>query len=84
MRPSVFAVSLAAALLMPGAAAVADPPWERGHEHEARGCKFEYKAGRHGFKEEYKCDGSPRYAGGPPALGASARLAPQEHPILRA
>ena len=66
MRPSVFAVSLAAALLMPGAAAVADPPWERGHEHEARGCKFEYKAGPHGFKEEYKCDGGPHYAGGPP------------------
>jgi surface antigen len=36
MRPSVFAVSLAAALLMPGAAALADPPWQRGHEYEAR------------------------------------------------
>jgi hypothetical protein len=37
MRPSLFAVSLAAALLMPGAAALADPPWQRGHEYEARG-----------------------------------------------
>jgi surface antigen len=52
---------------MPGAAALADPPWERGHEYEARGCKYEYKAGPHGFQEEYKCDGGgPRYAGGPP------------------
>ena len=67
MRPSVFVVSLATALLMPGAAALADPPWERGHEYEAGGCKYEYKAGRHGSKEEYKCDGGgPRYAGGPP------------------
>ena len=67
MRPSVLAVSLAVALLMPGAAALADPPWERGREHEARGCKYEYKAGPHGFEQEYKCDGGgPRYAGGPP------------------
>jgi surface antigen len=66
MRSSVFAVSLAAALLMPGAAALADPPWEPGHEYEAGGCKYEYKAGPHGFKEEYKCDGGPHYAGGPP------------------
>jgi hypothetical protein len=41
--------------------------WERGHEYEARGCKYEYKSGPDGFKEEYKCDGGgPRYAGGPP------------------
>ena len=67
MRPSLFAVSLAAALLMPGAAALADPPWERGHEYEAGGCKYEYKAGRHGSKEEYKCDGGgQRYAEAPP------------------
>ena len=67
MRPSVLAVSLAAALLMPGAAALADPPWERGHEYGARDCKYESKSGRHGFSEEYKCDGGgPRYAGGPP------------------
>jgi hypothetical protein len=36
MRPNVLAVSLAAALLMPGAAAFADPPWQRNHEYEAR------------------------------------------------
>jgi surface antigen len=68
MRPHVFAVALTAALLMPGGAALADPPWERGHEYEyeARGCKYEYKAGPHGSKEEYKCDAGPRYAGGPP------------------
>jgi hypothetical protein len=63
MRPSTFAVSLALALLIPGAAALADPPWQRGHEHEARGCKYEYKSGPDGFKEEYKCDG-----GGPVML----------------
>jgi surface antigen len=36
MRPSIFAASLAAALLMPGAAALADPPWQRGHEYGVR------------------------------------------------
>jgi hypothetical protein len=62
-----FRRSLTAALLMPAAAAFADPPSERSHEYEARGCKYEYKSGPHGFKEEYKCDGGgPRYAGGPP------------------
>jgi hypothetical protein len=67
MRPSVFAISLAAALFVPGTAALADPPWERGHESEANGCKYEYKSGPHGFKEEYRCDGgSRRYDGGPP------------------
>src|SRR5919106_1375943 len=70
MRSSVLAVSLTAALLMPGAAALADPPWERGqgrgYEYESGGCKYEYKSGPGGFKEEYKCDGGPRYAGGPP------------------
>jgi len=66
MRSSVVAVSLTAALLVPGAAALADPPWERGREYEARGCKYEYKSGPGGFKEEYKCDGGQRYAGGPP------------------
>jgi surface antigen len=67
MRPSVFAVCLSAGLLTPGAAAFADPPWERGQEYEAGGCKYEYKSGPGGFKEEYKCDGGrPRYAGGPP------------------
>ena len=70
MRSSVLAVSLTTALLMPGAAALADPPRERGHgrgyEYESGGCKYEYKSGTGGFKEEYKCDGGPRYAGGPP------------------
>jgi hypothetical protein len=37
MRPSVLAVVLAAALLMPGAAVMADPPWGRGHDDEAHG-----------------------------------------------
>lgn len=43
MRPSVFAVSLTAALLMPGVADLAEPPWERGqeYEYEAGGCKYE-------------------------------------------
>jgi hypothetical protein len=67
MRTSVFAVSLAAALLMPEAAALAGPPWKRGYEHEARHCKYEYQSGPYGFREEYKCEGrGPRYAGGPP------------------
>jgi surface antigen len=67
MRPSVLAVSLTAALLMPGIAALADPPGGRGREYEAGGCKYEYKSGPGGIKEEYKCDGGgPRYAGGPP------------------
>jgi surface antigen len=67
MRTSVFAVSLAAALLMPGAAALAGPPWKRGYEHEARHCKYEYQSGPYGFREEYKCGGrGPRYAAGPP------------------
>ena len=57
MRASVCAVCPSAGLLMPGAAAIADPPWERGHQYEARGCKYEYKSGPHGFKEEYACDG---------------------------
>ena len=66
MRPSGFGLCLAA-LLLPGAAALADPPWHRGHEYEARGCKYEYQSGPNGFKEEYKCDGRGRhYAGGPP------------------
>jgi hypothetical protein len=30
MRLSVYTVSLTAALLIPGAAAFADPPWQRG------------------------------------------------------
>ena len=36
MRSSIFAVPLAAALLIPGAAALAAPPWQRGHQYEAR------------------------------------------------
>jgi hypothetical protein len=36
MRLSVYTVSLTAALLIPGAAAFADPPWQRGHEYEVR------------------------------------------------
>jgi hypothetical protein len=57
MRPSVLAVSLAAALLMPGVAALADPPRGRGqeYEYESGGCKYEYKGRPGGFKEEYKC-----------------------------
>ena len=67
MRPTVFAACLAATLLMPAAAALADPPWQRGHEHQAGGCRYEYKSGPHGFKEEYKCEGGgARYAEGPP------------------
>ena len=67
MRPRVCAVSLVAALLMPGAAALADPPWQRGHEYEGRGCTYEYKSVPNGFKEEYTCDGGgARYGGGPP------------------
>ena len=67
MQRGVLAVSLAAALLMP-VAALADPPWERSHQYEykAGNCKYEYKSGPGGFKEEYKCDRGPRYAGGPP------------------
>lgn len=70
---------------MPGAAALADPPWERGHEYEyeAGGCKYEYKAGAHGTKEEYK-RGRTAVRWKAPALGASARLAPQARPALRA
>jgi surface antigen len=67
MRSSVFAASLAAAFLMPGAAALAGPPWERGYAYEARHCKYEYTSGPYGFKEEYECRGrGPRYAAGPP------------------
>jgi surface antigen len=66
MRPSVLASCLSAALLVPGAAALADPPWERGHGHKARACTYEYKSGPHGYSEEYRCDDGPHYAGGPP------------------
>ena len=58
MRPNVFAAFLTAALLMPGAAALADPPWERGHEYEAGGCKYEYKAGPNGFKRNTSATGA--------------------------
>ena len=37
MRSSVLAVFLAGALLLPDAAALADPPWERGDGYEANG-----------------------------------------------
>jgi surface antigen len=37
MRPSVLAFALVAALLMPADAAVADPPWGRGHDYQAHG-----------------------------------------------
>jgi len=66
MRPSVLAVSLTVALLLPGAAALADPPWKRDGAYEAGGCKYEYKREPHGFKEESKCEGGPEYRGGPP------------------
>jgi surface antigen len=45
MRTIVFAASLTAALLMPGAAALADPPWQRGHEYEAYGGATHYAGG---------------------------------------
>jgi surface antigen len=68
MRPkSVLVLSLAAALLTPGAAVLADPPRGHVHEYEAGGCKYEYKSGPGRLQEEYKCDGGgARYAGAPP------------------
>ncbi|HEX6979265.1 MAG TPA: hypothetical protein VF342_08190 [Alphaproteobacteria bacterium] len=48
--------------------AVAGPARAHDHHHHHRphtyeyrvgGCKYEYKAGRHGFKEEYKCKRAP-------------------------
>ncbi len=36
------------------------------HEWQDGNCKYEYKSDGHGYKEERKCKGGPRYAGGPP------------------
>ena len=38
--------------------------YEYKREYEAGGCKYEYKSGPDGYKEERKCEG---YAGGPPS-----------------
>lgn len=48
--------------------AEAGPPWTRGHGHEHRAgdCKYEFKSGPHGYKEEYECKGGRKLAGGPP------------------
>lgn len=39
-----------------------------GYKYESRygNCKYEYKSGRHGYKEERKCGPGARFAGGPP------------------
>jgi surface antigen len=59
MRPSVLAVSLAVALLMPGAVALADPPWQRNHQYEAHGGGPHYAGGpppwapAHGWRRKH-------------------------------
>jgi surface antigen len=59
MRPSVLAVSLAVALLIPGAAALADPPWQRGHEYESHDDGERYSGGpppwapAHGWRRKH-------------------------------
>src|SRR3546814_7176899 len=37
------------------------------YEWKSGDCKYERKRDRGGYKEEYKCAGYPRHAGGPPA-----------------
>ena len=48
--------------------AEAGPPWTRGHGHDYRAgdCKYEFKSGPHGYKEECNCEGGRKLAGGPP------------------
>lgn len=72
VRRAIAILTTAAMVAIQPTLAAADP-WKdesgRGHgevkrEWKSGGCKYEYKAGRKGVKEEYKCDG-PGYAAAP-------------------
>lgn len=61
MTPRVAILALLP-LLSGATAALADPPWARGpghynYEYDDGYCKYEYKAGPGGVKEERKCRG---------------------------
>jgi surface antigen len=76
-----IAGALAAAALLLSSQALADPPWAggpgKGGKQEMKGgkgkgkgqagdCKYEYKYGPGGYKEEWKCGGQGRFQPGPP------------------
>ncbi len=71
-----IAVLLSAPVALAVGPAAADPwknesgngRYEREYKYEWRdgNCKYEYKQGKHGYKEERKCKGGSQYTGGPP------------------
>jgi len=76
IKKTLIAVCLSLPLALTAGPAAADRD-KGGHgrhkfEQEHRGeyrdgdCKYKYKEDRHGYKEEYKCKGRARFAGGPP------------------